>query len=113
MGAGLVLALACEALLVAHVAAGAAAWFAFGACAAAGAQVYGVAAGAFPPALSARVMTALNLMAFVGAFAIQWGVGAAVQALGGAGTSAPAAFQITLGVLLGAKALAVLWSLRA
>jgi hypothetical protein len=58
-------------------------------------------------------MTGVNLLAFVGAFVIQWGVGAAVQALGAAGVAAPLAFQITLGALCAAKAVALLWSLRA
>ena len=42
--------------------------------------------------LSGRVNTALNLMVFVGAFSIQWGFGAAVDALQSAGHAPRAAY---------------------
>jgi hypothetical protein len=46
------------------------------------------AAGHFTAALAGRVNTALNLMVFVGAFGIQWGFGAVVDALQAAGQCA-------------------------
>jgi predicted MFS family arabinose efflux permease len=104
MTTGLVLALVVEGLLVTRVVGGPAGWFALGVCNAAGAQVYGVTTGQFPAGLSGRVSTALNLLAFTGAFAIQWGIGLAVDA---AGTGAlPAVFT---GLWL-AQAAAVGWS---
>ena len=57
------------------------AWFLFGLFSAVNSQSYLVAARAFPPELFGRVSTALNLMAFAGAFALQWGLGHALDAL--------------------------------
>lgn len=106
MGAGLALALVVEGLLVGRLVKGTAFWMALGVFNAAGAQVYGVATSAFHPSLAGRVSTALNLLAFTGAFALQWGIGVAVEAMGGAGH----ALQVTFGVLWVAQVLAVGWS---
>jgi hypothetical protein len=46
-------------------------WCVLGYVSATGAQMYGVVAGLFPMKLSGRVTTCINLMAFVGAFAVQ------------------------------------------
>jgi predicted MFS family arabinose efflux permease len=109
MSAGLALALVVEGLLVARLVKGATCWMALGFFNAAGAQVYGVATGRFPPSLAGRVSTALNLLAFAGAFAIQWGIGLAVEALGGAGR----ALQVSFAVLWVAQVAAVAWSIGA
>jgi len=105
MTAGLALALVLEGLLVARVVNGVGFWLALGFCNAAGAQVYGVATDHFPPALAGRVSTALNLLAFTGAFAIQWGIGVAVEAIGGS-----RALQLSFAALWVGQALAVGWS---
>lgn len=55
---------------------------------------------AFPVALSGCVNTALNLMVFVGAFGLQWGIGAAVDAFAARGVGRADAFSSTLGGLL-------------
>jgi predicted MFS family arabinose efflux permease len=109
MSAGLVLALLVEGLLVARLVEGTPLWLALGFFNAAGAQVYGVTTSRFAPALAGRVSTALNLLAFTGAFAIQWGIGLAVQAMGGA----PGAIRLTFGVLWAAQVAAVSWSILA
>ena len=80
MNVGLVLAVLVEGLLVARLVRGPTAWFALGLFTAVGAQVYGFASQRFPPHLAGRVSTALNLLAFTGAFVIQWGVGLALGA---------------------------------
>jgi hypothetical protein len=54
----------------------------------------------------------LNLMAFVGAFTLQWGFGASVDLLQGWGLSPARAFQFTLAALVSAQLLAYVWFLR-
>lgn len=73
---------------------------------------YSQLTAAFPVAISGRVNTALNLMVFIGAFGLQWGFGAAVDALASSGLSRKAAFEATFGALLAAQALAFAWFLR-
>jgi predicted MFS family arabinose efflux permease len=106
MQLGLGLAIAVEGLLVTRLVRGAAGWFAFGLFTAAGAQVYGIASRRFPVQLAGRVSTALNLLAFAGAFLIQWGVGVAFQALGGT----VRVLQMIFATLWLAQAAAVVWS---
>ncbi len=66
----------------------------------------------FPMELSGRVNTALNLMVFVGAFGLQWGIGALVDGLTGGGVARAQAFRITFSVLLVLQALAFGWFLH-
>lgn len=112
MAAGLALALLLEAAIIVGLAGGPGAWFLFGATSAVGAQVYGVASAAFSPALSGRVSTALNKLAFLGAFLLQWGIGLAVERISAGGVAPARALQLSLGALWLAKALALAWSLR-
>ncbi|MES2951060.1 MAG: MFS transporter [Pseudomonadota bacterium] len=72
---------------------------------------YSQLAVAFPVALSGRVNTALNLAVFVGAFGLQWGIGAAVDAFAGSGLERTQAFRATFAALLVAQALAFAWFL--
>jgi predicted MFS family arabinose efflux permease len=108
MTAGLALALLVEGLLITRVWRGPAAWLALGFFNAAGAQVYGVSISRFPAALAGRVSTAVNLMSFVGAFVIQWGLGIAVELL----APAPRALQLGFAALWLSQVASVAWSLR-
>lgn len=72
---------------------------------------YPLLTAAFPVALSGRVNTALNLMAFIGAFSIQWGMGAVIDAFGARGLAPAQAFESTLSLLLVLQTLAFLWFL--
>jgi len=54
-------------------------WLAFGFLGASSMLAYSALSGAFPRHLAGRVNTALNLVAFVAAFAIQWGMGAVIN----------------------------------
>jgi len=72
---------------------------------------YSQLTAAFPVALSGRVNTALNLLVFVGAFGLQWGIGAAVDAFYMVGLTRADAFRATLAVLLVAQGLAYAWFL--
>jgi predicted MFS family arabinose efflux permease len=82
MTTGLCLALVAQAVILLWPSVGRVVWFAFGFTSAAGAQVYGLAAGRFAEELSGRVSTAVNQFAFVGAFALQGGLGAVVELCG-------------------------------
>ena len=72
--------------------------------------VFSQLSAAFPVALAGRVNTALNLAVFVGAFGLQWGIGAAVDGFAG-GMSRVEAFRLTFAVLLLVQALAFAWFL--
>jgi len=54
-------------------------WMLFGFFGTAGSLGYSILSQSFPPALSGRVNTALNLLVFVFAFAAQWGIGALIN----------------------------------
>jgi predicted MFS family arabinose efflux permease len=64
---------------------------------------------AFDARLAGRALSAFNLVIFVGVFAVQWGIGLAVDALLANGWSTPAAFQGAFAVLAAGFALAYLW----
>jgi predicted MFS family arabinose efflux permease len=49
---------------------------------------------AFPAALAGRALSAFNLMIFAGVFALQWGIGLAIDALRAHGLSEVSAFQL-------------------
>jgi hypothetical protein len=72
---------------------------------------YSQLTAAFPISLSGRVNTALNLMVFIGAFGLQWGIGAAVDAFATRGMVRADAFRATFGVLLAVQVLAFVWFL--
>jgi sugar phosphate permease len=72
---------------------------------------YSQLTAAFPVAISGRVNTALNLMSFTGAFGLQWGIGAAVEAFASGGMTLAHAFRFTFTLLLAAQVLAFAWFL--
>jgi MFS family permease len=84
-------------------------WFVLGMVFSVGNLAYALLAGNFPSALSGRANTALNLAAFVGAFSLQWGYGAALDALRGAGWSAAEAHRATFAALFVLQALSYAW----
>ncbi|MBK5204996.1 MAG: hypothetical protein JJD98_06185, partial [Polaromonas sp.] len=51
------------------------------------------------------------LMVFVGAFGLQWGIGAAVDAFAAGGMARPDAFRVTFAALLAVQGLAFAWFL--
>jgi MFS family permease len=55
---------------------------------------------AFPQALAGRALSAYNLAIFAGVFAVQWGVGLAVDAFRAQGMGEVVAFQAAMGVFL-------------
>lgn len=75
-------------------------WFAFGLLVSVNAQAYLAASAYFPQSAFGRVSTAVNLMVFAGAFAMQWGLGGVVDLLLGWGRDMATALKITFSVLL-------------
>jgi predicted MFS family arabinose efflux permease len=84
-------------------------WIAYGAFSCSGTLMYAATARNFPVELAGRANTALNVVVFVGAFAIQWGIGAAVDLLRARGLDAAAAHRAAFWTLLVAQALAYGW----
>lgn len=72
---------------------------------------YALLAGHFPPTLAGRANTALNLGAFLGAFAIQWLFGAIINALTALTFSPAGAMRSALAALLLAQTASWLWFL--
>ena len=65
---------------------------------------------AFPSALAGRVVTAINLLVFVGAFVFQWGVGEVIDLWPPIeGGYAPAAYRVAMSVLLALELLSLGW----
>ncbi len=87
-------------------------WFCFGLVFSVGNLAYALLQSHFAGALAGRVNTALNLTVFVGAFLMQWGFGAAVDMLQGAGHAPRAAYQISFGGLLALQVLSWFWFLK-
>jgi predicted MFS family arabinose efflux permease len=88
-------------------------WFLLGLVFAIGNLAYALLSAHFPVALTGRANTALNLGAFVGAFAIQWGYGVLLDALSGRGWAAADAHRAAFGTLLALQAASVAWYLLA
>ena len=76
-----------------------------------GTLAYSQLSAAFPVSYSGRVNTAFNLMMFAGAFGLQWGIGATVEAFAASGLARADAFRYTFALLLASQALAFGWFL--
>ena len=87
-------------------------WFTLGLVFSVGNLAYALLQRHYTAALAGRVNTALNLTVFVGAFCIQWGFGAVVDALQAGGYAPRAAYQITFGSLLALQVAGWLWFLK-
>lgn len=86
-------------------------WFVLGLVFSVSNLAYALLAGYFPRELSGRVNTALNLGAFVGAFGIQWGIGALVELLIVEGMATPDAYRWAFTALVVVQALSYGWFL--
>jgi len=109
MGGGMVVTL----LIVIEGASSYPLWFAMGLVFSVGNLSYALLSAQFPMHLAGRVNTTLNLLTFVGAFAIQWGFGAIVDGFIAGGMSPHAAYQKTYAILLALQALSYAWFMLA
>ncbi len=90
-------------------------WVLFGFFGTSGILPYAVLSQSFPPHLSGRVNTALNLLVFVVAFTAQWGIGSVIEIwpVNAAGGYAPEGYRAAFMVMLGAQGLTWLWYVAA
>ena len=84
-------------------------WPMLGACFSLSNIAYSLVSQAFPPTLSGRANTALNLLAFAGAFGLQWGFGVLVDLLQAGDWSAAAAYRAAFLTLLAGQGIAFAW----
>lgn len=111
LSAGMGLALVAELAIILDLATPMALWPLLGIAFSLSNIAYSQLTAAFPVALAGRVNTALNLLVFVGAFGLQWGIGAAIDAANASGMTRVDAFKLTFGALMLAQALAYGWFL--
>jgi len=110
LGAGLGLSLVTLALIVSGVGGQSyLLWLAYGSFSSFGTLAYSQAAAGFPLALSGRANTAFNLMVFIGAFGVQWGLGLLIDLLQGYGQSAATAHRSAFLVLFAAQSASLTW----
>ncbi|HMW18890.1 MAG TPA: MFS transporter [Accumulibacter sp.] len=88
-------------------------WIAYGTFSSFGTLAYSQAAAGFPLTLAGRANTAFNLMVFVGAFGLQWGLGVLIDVLKNDGHGIAEAHRLAFGALLALQTLALLWFLIA
>ena len=84
-------------------------WIAYGTFSCTGTLNYAATAAGFPVSLSGRANTILNLLAFLGAFSLQWGMGALIESLGAAGNSPVIAHRNAFIVLFVIQAASLIW----
>ena len=84
-------------------------WIAYGTFSSFSTLAYSQAAAGFPSRLSGRANTAFNLMVFVGAFSVQWGLGLLIDLLLAHGQSVAGAHRTAFLALLGLQVSAYLW----
>ena len=104
LAGGYGLALLSQAAMVAGLRPIALAWFAYGIGVSGGSLAYALLAARFAPSLSGRVTTALNLLAFVGAFSLQWGLGVLIDGLILSGLAEAAAYRSAFAIMLALQA---------
>ncbi len=85
-------------------------WALYGVFVSFGTLAYSQCAASFPVLLTGRVNTAFNLMVFVGAFALQWGIGVLIDLLG-ARLGMPAAHRGVFYAIALLQALSLGWFL--
>ena len=105
MQVGLFLTMVVEGLIIAEAGSTRVLWCVLGVVSATGAQMYGVVAGLFPLHLTGRVTTSINLMAFIGAFVVQWGLGGLLDGFRASGMGGADALRVAFLILLGAQIL--------
>ncbi len=84
-------------------------WIAYGAFSCFATLIYSQTAAGFPPALSGRATTSVNLLVFSGAFVIQWGLGLSIELLQELGQSVATAHRSAFFGLLCLQITAFVW----
>jgi MFS family permease len=86
-------------------------WMAFGFFGTIGILPYAALSQRFPPHMTGRMNTGINVLVFVIAFAGQWGIGAVINLwpVTAAGGYAPEGYRAAFGIMLGLQVLALAW----
>jgi nitrate/nitrite transporter NarK len=84
-------------------------WCAYGLFSSTGTLTYTANATGFPVSLFGRANTVLNLLAFLGAFGIQWGMGVLIERAEAGGLSSAIAYRNAFGVLIALQAASLVW----
>jgi MFS family permease len=84
-------------------------WISYGTFSSFGTLAYSLTSAGFPVTLSGRANTTYNLMAFLGAFSLQWGMGGLIDALLASGHSTEIAHRNAFVVLFVLQATAFAW----
>lgn len=84
-------------------------WTVYSFCSATSTLLYAALGTHFPTHLFGRVSTALNLMAFVGAFSLQWGIGVVVDLFVAVDWSAANAYRAGFAIMALLQLLAWIW----
>jgi Na+/melibiose symporter-like transporter len=112
IGTALAIAWLCLVLVIAGVRPALPLWVVYSFGSATSTLLYAVLGTYFSAALYGRVSTALNLLAFVGAFSLQWGLGVLVDLFVAVGWPEPRAFRGAFTVLAALQFLAWMWFFR-
>ena len=111
LAGGFGVALLCQAGMLAGLGPALALWFVYGVGVSGGSLAYALLSAHFTPALSGRVTTTLNLLLFIGAFSLQWGLGVLIDGLTAGGFSSAGAYRSAFAVLLALQAASYGWFL--
>jgi predicted MFS family arabinose efflux permease len=86
-------------------------WILFGFFGTTGIITYAILSQGFPGNLAGRVNTGLNVMLFVTAFGMQWGIGEVINLwpISPDGNYAPEGYKAGLGLMLALQVIALLW----
>jgi hypothetical protein len=84
-------------------------WIAYGVFSSVGTLAYSLTAVGFPVALSGRANSTLNLMVFLGAFGLQWGMGGVIDLLQASGHSAQIAHRDAFALLFAVQLTTFAW----
>jgi hypothetical protein len=84
-------------------------WIAYGVFSSTGTLAYSQTATGFPVSLSGRANATLNLMVFLGAFSLQWGMGVLIDTLAASGQSLQIAHRNAFAALFVLQLAACAW----
>jgi len=84
-------------------------WILYGTFSSFGTLAYSLTSAGFPIALSGRANTTFNLMVFLGAFGLQWGLGVMIDGLQAFGVGSLAAHRGAFSALAALQACSYLW----
>lgn len=86
-------------------------WMAYGFFGSGSILYYAALSQNFPKQVTGRVNAAINVLVFVGAFLVQWGIGVVIQYWSHGDAFSTEGYRVAFSVLLSLQALALLWYL--